>query len=70
MEHQELTTVHSALAEAASEPRQEEAAMGTYTFRVHKDRREKAEMLCKQHGTTLSAYLRKCIETLPRDYQP
>jgi hypothetical protein len=68
----ELTTVHHALAMAATEPTQKEerAAMGTFTFRVNDDERFEADRLCKVHGTTLPEYLRQCIRLLPKDYKP
>lgn len=71
MEQEKLTTVHHALAEAATEAHASaEGPMGTYTFRCHEQARKEAEELCVAHGTTLAEYLRKCIELLPRDYRP
>lgn len=66
---QSLTTVHEALAEAASETGSEEA-MATFTFRAHSEKISRAKDICMANGTTLSEYLRKCMEVLARDYQP
>lgn len=39
------------------------------TFRVHKDVKGIAEDILRNHNITLSAYLRKCMESLVRDYR-
>jgi hypothetical protein len=65
-----LSTVHDALAHAATEQPTSEGPMGTYTFRCEREQRTRVESLCERHGTTLPAYLRKCMEMLESDYQP
>lgn len=70
MQDQDLTTLHHAVSEAAQAPKDESKAMGTYTFRIHKDALAKANEMCAAHGTTLAEYLRKCCELLPKDYTP
>lgn len=65
----QLTTLHHAISEAQQEARGE-AAMPTYTFRIPLEDRSGAEAICKQHGTTLAAYLRACVKLLPVDYKP
>ncbi len=66
---QSLVTVHEALAQASTEAPVDKP-METYTIRCHKESVHRAKEICEAHGTTLSEYLRKCMELLPRDYQP
>lgn len=71
MEHDKvLTTVHHALAEAATEPKQYEGAMGTHTFRIHDELKKDAANKCLPHGVSLDAFLRKCCEALVNDFKP
>lgn len=72
-----LTTVHDAVQEAKTEMQlpignQERmrGPMVTFTFRAHENDLDEARLVCTGNGITLSEYLRKCVELLPRDYKP
>lgn len=64
----QLTNVHEALQEAATDVSKPKP-MITGTFRIEQDSKALAEQICERHGTTLSAFLRKCCHGLVRDYQ-
>lgn len=62
-----LTNVHDAMKAAVlAEPEQPEYHVRT--FRLPTAMNELTDRICKQHGTTMSAFLRQCCEGLVRDY--
>ncbi len=67
---QELTTVHDAVIQAATEVSIPAGPMGTHTFRIHDSVKTIAGQICAAQGTTLSDFLRKCCEGLLKDYRP
>lgn len=62
-------TVHDALtiAQAVDLARVPQSLIPT-TVRLHPDAKEAAEGICARHMTTLSSYLRECVNVLVRDY--
>ncbi len=68
MESLELTSVHEALAKAASENIKETQRMVVLSTKVSPDVEAVVQDICRNHGTTISAYLRKCCESLVADY--
>lgn len=70
---QPLKNVHELLHEAALDgrPSKEEAEGWEPTsFREHPEWRTEADAICRQNGTTLSAFIRKCCRQLVKDYRP
>lgn len=61
------TNVHDALRDAAVKER-DRVAFVNANFKIHPIKKELAEEICSQHGTTLSSFLRECIEGLVTDY--
>lgn len=64
-----LTNVHEALQEAVIESKRPPKLDKTFTFRSDAQTTEEAEKICAANGTTLSMYLRKCIDALVKDYK-
>lgn len=62
-------TVHDALtiAQAVDLARVPQSLVPT-TVRMHPDAKVAAEAICARHGTTISSYLRECVNVLVRDY--
>lgn len=69
MQDQELLTLHHTLAEAVQEPEANQP-MPTYTFRIAKEDRDAAELICERHGTSMAAFFRTCARVLAREYRP
>lgn len=67
-ENQNLTSVHQALQAAAQEDRKNQAPLVPVSLKAHSDTKEVCEKICKSNGTTLSSFLRKCMEGLAQDY--
>lgn len=63
----ELTSVHEALNRAQLSEK-DKVALVNGTFKIHPIKKEMAEQICEKHGTTLSAFLRECVEGLVKDY--
>lgn len=63
----ELTNVHDALNKAVESER-DRVAFVNANFKIHPIKKEVAEQLCNKHGTTLSAFLRECVDGLVKDY--
>lgn len=75
-----LKTLHEVLAESRFDPpgaenpqedgeQGKEAPMRCGSYRVETDIKAMAEMICKQNGSSLSAFLRRCCQTLVLEYQ-
>lgn len=62
-----LTNVHEALHRAIYESTHE-SQLKNCTFKVLPSRKQLAEQICARHGTTLSTYLRQCVNSLIVDY--
>lgn len=63
----ELTNVHDALNKAVDSER-DRVAFVNANFKLHPIKKEVAEQICNKHGTTLSAFLRECVDGLVKDY--
>lgn len=67
-----LTTVHDAMTDAQlTEPfgaNDENQRLIQCTFRVSRETKDVVDDICRQHGVTLSTWLRKCCEGLMHDY--
>lgn len=64
---QPLTDVHDALRDAQVAERDRVVFINA-NFKVHPAKKVAAESICEAHGTTLSAFLRACIDGLVTDY--
>ena len=62
-----LHTVHDAITRAILAS-QDKAKLETATFKVHPKKKELAELICEKQGTTLSEFLRECVNGLCEDY--
>lgn len=60
-----LTNIHEALQRAQIS---EKVALVNGTYKIHPTKKEIAEQICAKHGTTLSAFVRECVEGLVSDY--
>lgn len=63
----EVSNVHHALSRAVDSEKNRVALVNA-NFKVDPLRKESAEGLCEKNGTTLSAYLRECVNILLLDY--
>lgn len=63
----ELTNVHDALNKAVESER-DRVTFVNANFKIHPIKKEVAEQICNKHGTTLSAFLRECVDGLVKDY--
>ena len=62
-----LTSVHDALQQAQVAERDRVAFINT-NFKCHPAKKAAVESILETHGTTLSAFLRACMDGLVRDY--
>lgn len=69
MKPDDLTNVHEALA-AAAQSHEDNEQMIHVSLRIPEKVKEELTKLCERHGTTVSAFLRKCCEALVSDYIP
>lgn len=63
----ELTNIHTALNKAQDSNNQRVALINA-NFKINPFKKEMAEQICRQNATTLSAFLRECVDGLIRDY--
>lgn len=63
----QLTNVHEAMQNAVTKDR-DKVILINANFKVHPIKKEIAEQICEKHGTSLSAFLRECVEGLVKDY--
>lgn len=63
----EVQSVHDAMSRAVDSER-DRVALAHANFKLHPAKKEAADQICAQHGTTFSAYLRGCIDVLLEDY--
>lgn len=61
-----LTDIHEALHDAVTETKKKNLV--PRTFKVREEIWNAASEICKTNGTTASAYLRKCMDSLVADY--
>jgi hypothetical protein len=61
------TSVHDALSRAQQSHR-DRICLKNANFKADPLKKEIAEGICAGHGTTLSAFLRECLDGLVRDY--
>lgn len=61
-----LSTVHDALSKSVLSDDSDAMIQGS--FRVNKSIKEQAELICKEGGTTLSSFIRSCLNVLIEDY--
>lgn len=66
---EKLHSVHDSLREASQEDK-DEGDSTVASFRIGRQVKEAADVICKSNATTLSGFLRKCVEGLVRDYCP
>lgn len=65
-----LTTLQKCINDAQIEPRRSPMeAMENRNFRSHPAVLEAADLILKNHGVSLSAFVRKCCENLVKDYR-
>lgn len=62
-----LTNVHDALARSQETDRNKVPLVNA-NFKCHPIKKEVAERICVKNGTTLSGFLRECVEGLVKDY--
>lgn len=62
-----LTNVHDALQRAVLTDR-DKVNLIPATFKINPLKKELAEQICAKSGTTLSSFLRECVEGLVGDY--
>jgi hypothetical protein len=67
MREQPLTSVHDALREAKLAER-DRIVFVNANFKCHPAKKAAAEAICEAEGTTLSAFLRACMDGLVTDY--
>lgn len=60
-------TVHDAMLKAVLAAK-EKAKLETATFKVHPAKKELCELICAKNGTTLSEFLRECVNAICEDY--
>lgn len=65
-----LLNVHEVLQDAFIESEAERTEWVTQSFRIPLPLKKMCEEICKSNGTDASKFLRKCCETLVRDYLP
>lgn len=63
----DLMDIHAALAKAQDNNTQRVALVNA-NFKLNPFKKEMAEQICYQNATTLSAFLRECVDGLIRDY--
>ncbi len=64
-----LSNVHDALSKAVIESKKPPKLDKTFTFRTDLEQMIIAEGICDANGTTVSMFLRKCIDCLVEDYR-
>lgn len=64
-----LTNVHEALANAATESELASEKMEKKTFYARASSFEACAVICERHGTTVSEFLRSCMDGLVHDYE-
>ena len=57
--------VHKALSDAVLEDHE---PMTVFSLRLSVAQKEAAQEICDRHGTSLGAFVRKCVEGLLKDY--
>lgn len=62
-----LTNVHDAIHRAQISE-SDRAALINANFKIHPTKKVVVEQICKQNGTTFSAFLRECCDGLIGDY--
>jgi hypothetical protein len=69
---EKLQTVHECLDEAAQDGATAESdnSMVQGSYRAPANIKALAEDICKTNGTSASAFIRKCLERLVKDYLP
>lgn len=60
-----LATVHDAMIIASDKPN-----LRPFTVKADNEDLSEAMKICERNGTTLGAFLRKCVECLIDDYVP
>lgn len=61
------TNIHDALQRATLSER-DRVALINANFKLHPAKKEVAEQICAKNGTTLSAFLRECVDGLIVDF--
>jgi hypothetical protein len=69
-ETQFFPNIHEVIQDSALESREESVEWSSQSFRLPVPMKEAMEEICRGHGTTPSMFLRKCCESLVRDYLP
>lgn len=64
---EKLTDVHEALSRAQDSDK-DRVALVNANFKIHPIKKEVAEQICAKNGTTLSSFLRECVNGLVKDY--
>lgn len=64
-----LSTVHDAIQESILDAREGEELKPS-SYKIQPSVKEKAEQICEQNGTSLSAFMRWCCILLVEDYHP
>lgn len=60
-------SIHKAMVNAAWSKDSESNCVNV-TSKVKVSSKAKAELICKRNNTTISAFLRECVETICREY--
>lgn len=63
-----VTNIHEALADAAAET-SESKPMIPISTKLPEELAATVKEICARHGTNTSTFLRKCCESLVKDYQ-
>ncbi len=67
---EKLTSLQKCINDAQLEPRRSPLeAMENRNFRAHPEVIARADEILKNHGVSLSAFVRKCCENLVKDYR-
>lgn len=64
-----LSTVHKAMAMAATEVNEDKVAMVTYGFRINNEDLVEIKKACEARGITPSDFLRHCCLAFLEDYR-
>lgn len=67
----ELLSIHDVLGKISHQQvlAEEEQSLQPSSFAVHPETKLKAQRICRLHGTTVSAFVRACLQQLVEDYE-
>lgn len=64
-----LTNIHEAMTDSKL-AKETDGKMDTFTYKALPETKKSAEEICKANGTTLSGFIRSCLKSLVKDYNP